>query len=27
MHHVERIADGGAVYNVDNLRANTLEIT
>ncbi|WP_313027779.1 S-type pyocin domain-containing protein [Pseudomonas lopnurensis] len=23
LHHVERIADGGAVYNVDNLRANT----
>lgn len=23
LHHVERIADGGAVYDVDNLRANT----
>ncbi|WP_349771816.1 hypothetical protein [Stutzerimonas nitrititolerans] len=23
LNHVERIADGGAVYNVDNLRANT----
>ncbi|WP_323561609.1 hypothetical protein [Pseudomonas sp. Dout3] len=23
LHHVERIADGGAVYHVDNLRANT----
>ena len=23
MHHVERIADGGAVYDVDNLRVNT----
>lgn len=23
LHHVERIVDGGAVYDVDNLRANT----
>jgi hypothetical protein len=23
LHHVERIADGGAVYDVDNLRVNT----
>jgi hypothetical protein len=23
LHHVERIADGGAIYDVDNLRANT----
>ena len=23
LHHVERITDGGAVYDVDNLRANT----
>ncbi|MDD2050867.1 HNH endonuclease signature motif containing protein, partial [Pseudomonas putida] len=23
LHHVEHIADGGAVYDVDNLRANT----
>ncbi|MGG7673323.1 S-type pyocin domain-containing protein [Pseudomonas sp. WC2] len=23
IHHVERIADGGAVYDVDNLRVNT----
>ncbi|MBD8557371.1 S-type pyocin domain-containing protein [Pseudomonas fluorescens] len=23
LHHVERIADGGAVYNIDNLRVNT----
>jgi hypothetical protein len=23
LHHVEHIADGGAVYDVDNLRVNT----
>ncbi|WP_367834585.1 hypothetical protein [Pseudomonas lundensis] len=23
LHHIDRIADGGAVYDVDNLRANT----
>ena len=23
LHHVDRMADGGAVYDVDNLRANT----